>query len=218
MKKRVLCFGDSNTWGLTPGTAERHPEDVRWTGVCQKLLGDDYIILEDGISGRTTVLDDPFYPDYLNGRKGLNYALMAQFPLDLVVLMLGTNDLKYTNAAMAAKGASELVRRIMNANSIFACSTPVMRNGPRVLLVSPIEVHEQMAERQLFCFPAISREESLKFPVLYKQVADLRGCHYLNAADYAEPSTVDCVHMTSESHARLGAAIADKVREILKDL
>lgn len=218
MKKRVLCYGDSNTWGYIPGTSQRHPEDVRWTGVCQQLLGDDYVILEDGLNGRTTVLDDPFEPDYLNGMKGLSYALMAQKPLDLVVLMLGSNDLKYTNAALAAKGAAELVRRIMNANSILAASSPVLRNGPRVLLVSPIEVHEKIAELQLFGVPANAHEESRKFPALYKQIADLRGCHYLNAADYAEPSTVDCMHMTLESHARLGAAMAEKIKEILADL
>lgn len=218
MKKRVLCYGDSNTWGYTPGTCQRYPEEVRWTGICQQLLGEDYIILEDGMNGRTTVLEDPFEPDYLNGMKGLSLALMAQKPLDLVVIMLGSNDLKFTGAVMAAKGAAELVRRTMNANAFFAASSPVLRNGPRVLLVSPIEVGEAVKNNPLSAVPAQAIEESRKFPELYRKVAELRGCHYLNAADYADPSPIDGMHISPAGHARLGAAIADKIREILSDL
>ena len=218
MKKRVLCFGDSNTWGYTPGTFQRYPEDVRWTGVCQNLLGDEYTIIEDGISGRTTVLEDPFEPEYLNGMKGLSFALMAHKPLDLVVIMLGSNDLKFTRAVMAAKGASELVRRTMNANAFFAANSPVLRNGPRVLLVSPIEINENVRNNVLSAMPPHVVEESRKFHEHYQKVAELRGCHYLNAAEIADPSPIDGVHLSPEGHARLGAAIADKIREILADL
>lgn len=116
--KRVLCFGDSNTWGLDPVSRGRYPESVRWTGVCQRLLGNDICILEDGISGRTTVFEDP-YVENRCGLKGLGYALMAQRPLDAVVLALGTNDLKYTNAAGSARGIEELLRRILNTNTIY---------------------------------------------------------------------------------------------------
>lgn len=218
MKKRVLCYGDSNTWGYTPGTCQRYPEDVRWTGICQKLLGDDYIILEDGMNGRTTVIDDPIEPNYLCGLKGLDFALMAQKPLDLVVVMLGSNDLKFTNAATAARGAAEIVRRIMNANSIYAASSPVLRNGPRVLLIAPIGIHPCAVERLPLVIPPGATEEAARFPALFEQVATLRGCHFLNAQAFAEPSTVDGIHMTLESHAALGTAVADKIREILADL
>src|SRR6056297_2207238 len=91
--KRILCYGDSNTWGYVPLTGERYDETVRWTMLLQEKLGGDYKIIEEGLNGRTTVLDDPLEP----GRNGLTYlgpCVQSQSPLDLVVLMLGTNDLK----------------------------------------------------------------------------------------------------------------------------
>ena len=218
MKKRVLCYGDSNTWGFIPGTRQRYPEDVRWTGICQQLLGDEYVILEEGLSGRTTALDDPIEPDYLNGLKGLGYSLNTHKPVDLVVIMLGTTDLKYTTANITAKGAAELVRRTMKAESFFATASPVLRNGPRVLLVSPIRIHENIADVQWTSFPPNSAAEAARFPALYKLIAEQTGCHFLDAADYAEPSTVDCLHMSEESHKNLAHAMADAIRSILADL
>ena len=97
--KRVLCYGDSNTWGYVPGLGVRHPEDVRWTGVAAKLLGPDYRIIEEGMNGRTTAFDDPYY-DFRNGKRGLGYALCAHAPLDLIVVGLGSNDLKFTDGVL----------------------------------------------------------------------------------------------------------------------
>ena len=100
--KRILCYGDSNTWGFIPGTGERYPADVRWPGVLAALLGRGVHVVENGINGRTTAIDDPGYP-CRNGKEGLGYALLAEKPFDLVILMLGTNDLKLTDAAGAAR-------------------------------------------------------------------------------------------------------------------
>ena len=96
--KNVLCFGDSNTWGFMPESIslpcpERHPHDVRWTGVLARELGGGYRVIEEGQNGRTTVHDDPFALAR-NGKTVLPAILESHKPLDLVVLMLGTNDLK----------------------------------------------------------------------------------------------------------------------------
>ena len=91
--KEILCYGDSNTWGFTPTTGARYPYAVRWPGALGALLGSGCRITENGVNGRTTVFNDPDFP-CRNGKTGLGYALCAGKPFDLVILMLGTNDLK----------------------------------------------------------------------------------------------------------------------------
>ena len=91
--KRILCFGDSNTWGWNPANKERFDENSRWTGILKNKLGENYDIIEEGLNGRTTVWDDPI-EGYKNGKKHLPSCLESHRPLDIVVLMLGTNDLK----------------------------------------------------------------------------------------------------------------------------
>ena len=91
--KTILCYGDSNTYGLKPDSSQRYPRDVRWTGILQKKLGEDYYVIEEGLSGRTTLWDDPI-EEHKNGKTYLLPCLESHSPINLVVLMLGTNDLK----------------------------------------------------------------------------------------------------------------------------
>ena len=91
---QILCFGDSNTWGYVPLTVDRYPESVRWTGVMAQALGAGFRIIEEGQNGRTTVWDDPLEGDNKNGLRYLPACLESHHPLDLVIIMLGTNDLK----------------------------------------------------------------------------------------------------------------------------
>ncbi len=92
--KKILCYGDSNTWGHIPVTGGRYGDDVRWTGVLQAALGEGYRVIEEGLNGRTTVHDDPIEGVYKNGKHYLIPCLESHRPLDLVIMMLGTNDLK----------------------------------------------------------------------------------------------------------------------------
>jgi lysophospholipase L1-like esterase len=211
--KRILCFGDSNTWGFTPGTGERYPDDVRWTGVCQKALGAGYKILEDGLNGRTTALED-FSNPWLNGSKNIGYSLIAQKPLDMIVLSLGTNDLKFTGATGSGKGMDALLKQIMGFDVYYKGSTPVFPNGIKVLLVSPIQIHENSAGQTPEYGRLLSHEESVKFPAVYAGIAKAYGIEVLDASQFAQPSTVDNVHMGPESHHALGLAIAEKIKEI----
>lgn len=212
-RKRILCYGDSNTWGFVPGTGMRQPANVRWTGVCQKALGEEYCIIEAGLNGRTTVFDD-YFSDYLNGKKCLGYTLISQKPLDLVVLMLGSNDLKYTNAVGAATGADELVRMLLNADAVYRVSQPIWQNSPKVLLIAPPLVAQEITELRPDSTLVRGGEESKRFSQLYEAVAKTRGASFLDAALYAEPSLEDCVHITADSHTRLGLAVAEKIKEI----
>ena len=132
MVKRILCFGDSNTYGYIPGgNGRRYGPDVRWTGLLSAWLKPECLIIEEGLPGRTTVFEDPILP----GRKGSDYfypCLWSHAPLDMLLLMLGTNDCKMRFGASAkniASGMEALVR--------MAISTPVWAATPKVLLISP---------------------------------------------------------------------------------
>ncbi len=208
--KKILCYGDSNTWGYVPGTGERYPEDVRWPCVCQKELGEEFKIIEDGINGRTTCYE-PGWGDAKNGREGLSYALLSNYPLDGVVVMLGSNDLTIHDAAFAKKGASELLRIIKNANQYFRTEVSVFPDGVKILLIAPPLIGESSDPSFLY---AKASNESKKFARYYRDLANEYEVEYLNAAEYAEPSDADHIHMTAEGHAALGKAVAEKLKEM----
>ncbi|NLI21520.1 MAG: SGNH/GDSL hydrolase family protein [Clostridiales bacterium] len=209
--KTVLCYGDSNTWGYTPVTGARYARDVRWTGVTQAALGPEYDVLNEGLNARTTVYDDP-WSEGKNGKTYLDVCLTTHKPLDLVVLMLGTNDLKFTDAAGAAKGAETLVK-LIRLLSHKEDSSPVFAAGPEILLVAPIRLGEGVSEGQTTLRHGY--RQSLLLGELYAEVARVQGTHFLDAARHAEPSARDCIHMEPEWHHALGLAIADAVRSIL---
>jgi len=212
MPKKILCYGDSNTWGYMPGTGERYPDDVRWTGVVSKLLKDDFVILEDGISGRTTCFDKG-WGDCKNGRTGLGYALLSNYPLDGVVIMLGSNDIAEKDAAYASFGCDELIRIIQNANNYFRVESPIFVNEPKILLVAPPLLHEDIDKSSVIQMHG-KYQESLKFKELYQNVAKNRNVEFLDAAQYTKASPIDCLHLDGKSHHNLGEAIANKLKEM----
>jgi len=129
----LLCYGDSNTWGSTPGTGERYARDVRWPCVLQIELGSEFLVIEEGLSGRTTVWDDPI-EGHKNGRTYLLPCLQSHQPLDLVILMLGTNDLKLRFSVSArdiAKGIGVLLKDIQHSGA------GLNGTAPPVLLIAP---------------------------------------------------------------------------------
>ena len=133
----ILCFGDSNTFGTNP-SGGRWQLHERWPGVLQELLGGDFRVMEEGLGGRTTVLDDELEGDK-SGRRHLPMLLRSHRPLDLVIIMLGTNDMKHRFSMLPvdiAKGAAELGRIAERYD--YGPAYPV----PRVLLVSPIRIRE----------------------------------------------------------------------------
>ena len=216
--RRILCFGDSNTWGYVAGTGERYAHDVRWTGVVQRELGGDYTVIEEGLNGRTSVYDHP----RALARKGIDDllpCLLSQKPLDLVVLMLGTNDLQWTDAYGAAGGARFMVDRIKHY-SYLEESSWMFKEGKgqaRILLIAPIRVHPCVNERDPIKRRHNYVEEAKLFSELYEQAARETGCYFLDAAQYAEPSEADGLHMTLESHEKFGVAVAEKIKEIFAE-
>ena len=194
--KTILCYGDSNTWGCVPGVLTRHPKEVRWTSVLARLLGEEYEVIPDGINGRTTMWDDPAN-QCRNGLKGLGYSLYRAKPLDLVIVMLGTNDGHYTDHAGYRDGLYVLADRIMKANKCFPGTSPVFPGEPKLLLISPIERTAQ------------------KFPEMTAEVAEKVGAYWMDAAQFAKASPADGCHMDAQNHLALGQAVYEKVKEIL---
>lgn len=202
--KTVLCYGDSNTYGFNPENGLRYPKDVRWTGRLQKLLGGDYMVVEEGCNGRTTVFEDPAE----GWKKGIDYlrpCLNTHKPVDIVILMLGTNDLKELFAANAedvAKGAEELITVIQSFTE--------EKQGfvPKVILVSPPEIGDGVCDSAFaYSFGMRSAQESRKLAGYYKEVADRNGCLFLNAAQHIRPSTADHVHLGPEGHEVLSEVL-----------
>lgn len=212
MKKRILCFGDSNTWGYMV-TGGRFDETVRWPMRLQALLGDGYTVIEEGFNGRTCVFDDPIEGGFKSGLTYLPPCVMTHSPLDLVILMLGTNDQK-KRFGMTAFTIGGGITALVKAARTYAMNAEGL--PPKILIVCPPPVLDNvMQTRHAPIFGAESVEISRELPDELRRVAKLMRCEYLNAGDYAEVSRMDAVHMTQEGHLRLADAICGKVREIL---
>lgn len=208
--KNILCFGDSNTFASHP-LGGRHPYEDRFTGRLQALLGEGYRVIEEGLGGRTTVYDDQLAPGR-SGRIALPMAIASHNPLDLIVVMLGTNDLKAQfNATVWDLGCA--MEQLMQIIDTFPYA-PYYRK-PQVLLVSPVHVGERIEESPFGCFTRSAVERSHRFAEAYAPVAEKYGAHFLNAAEFARPSEEDQLHMDRESHRALAEALEKKIREIL---
>jgi lysophospholipase L1-like esterase len=206
----ILCFGDSNTYGYVVETGGRFPRDVRWPGVLQGVLGGEYVVIEEGLPGRTSNWDDPFGAG-LNGRPYLGPCLASHAPVDLVVVMLGTNDLKRyfrVKAPEIALGVGALVDV-----ALYSGCGPAGQS-PAVLIVTPPPLGKATKRSLLWGFGK-ARKESLRLAEHYATVAELRECPVFDAATVASVDPADGVHLDADSHKRLGTALADEVRRIL---
>jgi lysophospholipase L1-like esterase len=204
----ILCFGDSNTWGYDPASQERFPGNVRWTGVLQEALGKGYRVIEEGLNGRTTVWEDPVEGDKM-GKRHLLPCLESQAPLDLVVLMLGTNDLKTRYSAPPmdiADGAGVLLDIIAKSSAGRA------GKAPAVLLMAPPPLAKLTAFADMF---GGGTEKALHLGRLYSQIAKARGCHFLDTQTVIRSSDLDGIHFEAPQHRALAEAVAKEVKKIV---
>jgi lysophospholipase L1-like esterase len=207
-EKTILCYGDSNTWGWNPATQSRYARHERWTGVLRQELGEGYLIVEEGLNGRTTVWDDPI-EGYKNGKEYLIPCLETHKPIDLVIVMLGTNDLKMRFSLPAcdiASGAGVLVDMVAKS------ATGPEESAPPVLLVAPPPLGELSEFAEVFeGGPVKSSQLSRHFGL----VAEEQGCELLDASTVVVTSDVDGVHFDLSEHRKLGEAIAARVKQML---
>lgn len=215
MKKHIICFGDSNTHGYNAEKeGARFDETQRWTCLLQHHLGEDYLVLEEGLNGRTTCFEDPMF----EGLKGLDYlapCLMTHKPVELLVIMLGTNDTKERFGVTAECIALGLKRLVDKAKSVEECWAS---GKPEILIVTPQNIGREIANTEVYPVMGIGcAEKSEKLAVEYAKIAELTGCHYLDANQVisAAPNPVDYMHLTAEAHAQLASALEKKIREII---
>ena len=211
--KTILCFGDSNTHGLNPdwihtGVITRHPYNVRWPGKLAELLGPDFRVIEEGLNGRTTVFDDSVSV----GRNGLPYflpCLESHSPLDLVIIMLGTNDTKPIIAATPFDITAGMARLAKAALDPYTYTT---EKPPKVLIAAPAPLGEASVHSPE---EAAAREKSKALAPLYRDLAKNLGCGFIDAGAVASAAEGEGVHLDARAHAALAEAMRVKVLEML---
>ena len=207
--KSVVCFGDSNTYGHDPATGERLPDEVRWTCLLQKLLGDGYKVIEEGQNGRTIATEDPAEGEK-NGLTYIGPCLESHAPLDYVILMLGSNDCKrkFSYSAMDIAGEMQIMLEKIQSYNRFRCNDRI-----RVILVSPPHIADSIKDSWLG--DSFGYENSVKLSKelssWYKQLADMYGCTFVDASGYVKVSDADGVHMDAEAQRKLGKVLAEVV-------
>ena len=220
MKKHILCLGDSNTHGYcadpadcADGALARFNEEERWTRLLQKALGEEYLVVEEGLSGRTTVFEDPLY----EGLDALHYlypCLKSHEPVSLLVIMLGTNDTKErigANAYAIGLGMRRLVRKAQTVD----CWGPDGR--PNILIVAPPVIGEGVRTSAVADEMGIGAvEKSRQVPAEYQRVAAECGVHFLDANQVGcQFNQVDFMHLTRQGHAALATALAERIPTLL---
>ena len=208
----VLCYGDSNTWGQKPDKSGRYPADIRWTGTLQQSLGDSYYIIEEGLSSRTTDLEYLRKPGR-NGKTYLTPCIASHNPLDLVIIMLGTNDLKIEfdrSTAQIATAISELIEDIKNN------AWDKQKSIPKIVVVSPILIDDLAPDFKNFYSENYNDESALKSRQLASELMNIAknsDCRFLDAATVSRAGT-DGVHFDEVSHPALGTLIANYIKQI----
>lgn len=209
----VLCYGDSNTYGQKPTRDGRFDANKRWTGVLQAELGDGYYIIEEGLGGRTTNLDhpNPNKPSR-NGLQYFNACLDSHSPLDVVIIMLGTNDFKTTYNRSVEEIAAAIGEYCASINNSYAAHS----TKPKVLLVSPPYMddttplfYESMPTSGIYDQTSIEKSHQLAAQI--DELARENNVQFLDAALFTEPGEDGC-HITESSHHRLGQEIAQLLR------
>lgn len=216
--RRILVFGDSLTWGWTPSSpitpTTRQPQADRWTGAMAAALGPGFEIIAEGLSGRTTDADDPVDP-HRNGAAVFPALLASHAPLDLVILLLGTNDAKaHLERAplQIGLGAGRLLAMTQDRRPWAWSDHP----APRALLICPPPLAERIDPAAQEEFRG-GREKSLALPPIYAAIAAAAGAEFLDAGTLIETDGIDGIHLTAAANRTLGAAAAGKVRAIFAD-
>ena len=207
----IVCFGDSNTWGCPPyaniaQTPDRIALERRWAQIMGRSLSQPAQIIEEGLSGRTTVFDDPIEGLHKNGARTLIPVIESHAPMDLLIIMLGTNDFKDQFSISAFNSARGMLTLIQMVKGHFA----LVERGPEVLVITPPSIGEA-AE------PAIwgdGHRRSVDHAHYLEQVANRTGCFHFDANKVVRAG-IDGIHLDEKAHETLGRAVAREVDSIL---
>lgn len=209
---RILAFGDSLTWGRIANTPERHGDEVRWPRVLEKALTGWASVIEEGLNGRRIALEDPLRP-YRSGIALLPLFIECHAPLDLVILMLGTNDCQRQHSL-----APYDVARSMRMLAQVAQRPPVEPGMPvpKVLIVAPPLVRRaDDPEHEANLFMEGAPEKMALLAEYYQRVADEIDVAFFDAATVASVTGADGIHLDADNTRALGRALAPVVAELL---
>lgn len=212
MKQRIVCFGDSNTWGFDAKTMGRFPEGVRWTSLLADLMGDEFQVVEEGLSGRTSVLDDPLF-EGLNAFNYIHPCLMSHAPLNLVIIMLGTNDSKerfHLTAYNIAQGIARLAQKAKN--------TPAGQNGtyPKVLVVAPPPIGDEYFDTEVGkSMGKGCNDKSVEFPKYLEELLQIQNIEFLDTKGIVPMNKIDFMHLDEQGHEILARLVFNKIKNIL---
>ncbi|MDG4896997.1 SGNH/GDSL hydrolase family protein [Mesorhizobium sp. WSM4976] len=209
--KTILCYGDSLTWGYDAASLGRHALEDRWPSVLRAELGDDIQVIAEGLNGRTTAFDDHLAGADRNGARVLPTILTSHAPLDLIIIMLGANDMKpwiHGNPVAAKQGIQRLIDIVRGHDYPFDWP------APQILIVAPPAVtRTDNAEfKEMF---AGGDDASKRLAPQYSLLADEVGCGFFDAGTVAVTTPLDGVHLDGENTRNIGTALAPLVRVML---
>ena len=210
MQKRILCYGDSNTYGYIP-TGGRYDERTRWPMHMLDVLGDGYAVIEEGFNGRTCVFDDPVEGGYKSGVQYLPPCLMSHNPLDAVIIMLGSNDTK-VRFGMTPMTIGQSMMQLVRVAKQYAVNEA--GEVSHIIIAAPPRILDNLMQtRHAECFGEQAINVSAGLSRELRRISKLMRCDFFDAVPYAEVSPLDAVHMTEQGHLRLGEAMAQKIRQ-----
>ena len=210
--KNILCFGDSNTWGYDPATQTRFSKDIRWTGVLQQLLGSKYNVIEEGLNGRTTNVNEKqdhglgYFRPFRSAMDLLSVLIETNSPLDIIIVMLGTNDLKTNfnqSSEMIAKNMRLVCESIID-NDYFQSKS--------IILVSPTHINEE-SPNLLDSFIGTT-QASQSFSNSYRKISDDLDLYFLDASESVKTNKIDGLHWDAMQHSDFANSLFNKIKKV----
>lgn len=205
----VVCYGDSNTYGFDPSTSGRYPYDRRWTTILGDMLGAGYEVIPEGLNGRTTAYDRPG-AEWKNGLKGFVSTLGTHKPLDVLVIMLGTNDCNEDLGLSAEDIAAGMEKLVTTAGEELPGLQGYM---PLIVIAAPAAISEDYKDSPFAGeLSPDSVRKSREIGPLYEEIARRHDCLFVDASRGAEVSA-DCEHLSAKGHEQLAGLIYKAITE-----
>jgi lysophospholipase L1-like esterase len=202
--KKILCYGDSNTFGFNPSDGSRFDNKTRWTALLQEILGTEYEVINEGMCDRTGFTNNP---------KGFDFSAQRHFPkmitklkdIDLLILAIGTNDLQFKYDLTIHQFENGLEKLIVMAKD----------NVRRIILIPPVILSDNVLEGNFnFQFNSTSIVKSKKVGKIYRKLSNLYGLDYFDLNNFVKPSNVDGLHYDSEGHNIISTKLSDYIKSI----
>lgn len=214
-ERRIVCFGDSNTWGYNPESGSRYSDDIRWTKLLEKKLGGDYRIIEEGQNGRTIANPDPWEWGTKCGMDQILPILESHMPMEALVIMLGSNDLKskFGLPAPDIAGSLQNMLKSVRGHLRYYLNKPDLK----ILIIAPPALGDNFASSpfaEFFDADSVV-QKSKDISKWFELVAGQFGCEFLDATSQVAAGEVDSLHLSPEGHAKLAELVYQKLKSML---